>query len=103
MIYCSQNYTHSDYCLCSGCDGNCGPENGCPCPLCEAILGYNIYSKSINMNCPRCKNLFVKTTVGLLKKIVAVKIIAAIVSLVGVAIGGSSIAFIVAPTETTSK
>ena len=69
MIYCSQNYTHSDYCLCSGCDGNCGPENGCPCPLCEAILGYNIYSKSINMNCPRCKNLFVKTTVGLLKKI----------------------------------
>ena len=22
MIYCSQNYTHSDYCLCSGCDGN---------------------------------------------------------------------------------
>ena len=69
MIYCSQNYTHSDCCLCSGCDGNCGPENGCPCPLCEAILGYNIYSKSINMNCPRCKNLFVKTTVGLLKKI----------------------------------
>jgi len=34
--------------------------------------GYRVLgmaAKSINMNCPRCKNLFVKTTVGLLKKI----------------------------------
>lgn len=69
MIYCRQNYTDSGFCLCSECDGNCGPENGCPCPLCEAILGYNIYLKSINMYCDKCKNLLLKTTMFFLKKI----------------------------------
>ena len=68
MIYCTQNYTDSGFCLCSGCDGNCGPENGCPCPLCESILAYNIYLKSINMNCDKCKNLLVKTTMFFLRK-----------------------------------
>ena len=68
MIYCQKNYTESGFCLCGGCDGNCGPENGCPCPLCDAILGYNIYLKSNFMKC-KCNRLLVKTTTGLLKKI----------------------------------
>ena len=65
MIYCRKNYTHESH----SCDGNCGEENGCPCPLCDAILGYNIYLKSNYMRCNHCNNnLKVKTTVGLLKK-----------------------------------
>ena len=67
IIYCLKNYTDSGFCLCGGCDGNCGPENGCPCPLCDSILGYNIYLKSNKMKCSKCKNLLVKTTLGLLK------------------------------------
>ena len=41
MIYCKKNYADNGHCLCAGCDGNCGPENGCSCPLCDSILGYN--------------------------------------------------------------
>ena len=68
MIYCRKNYTTEGFCLCEGCDGNCGEENGCPCPLCDAILGYNIFLKSNDMTCSTCKNLRIKTTVSLLKK-----------------------------------
>ena len=68
IMYCLKNYTDSGYCLCGGCDGNCGPENGCSCPLCDSILGYNIYLKSVKMKCKKCKNLLLKTTLGLLKK-----------------------------------
>lgn len=68
MIYCRQNYTDSGFCLCSECDGNCGPENGCPCPLCDAILGYNIYLKKKNMFCQNCKGLMMKTTIHFLEK-----------------------------------
>ena len=70
MIYCKKKYTYNGYCLCAGCDGNCGPENGCPCPLCDSILGYNIYLKSNLMKCNKCKNnnLLVKTTFFELKK-----------------------------------
>ena len=68
MIYCKKNYVENGFCLDGGCDGNCGPENGCPCPLCDAILGYNMYLKRENMKCQKCENLLVKTTVGLLKK-----------------------------------
>ena len=45
-FYCKKNYVDSDFCICGGCDGNCGPENGCQCPLCDSILGYNIYLKN---------------------------------------------------------
>jgi len=69
MIYCGENYTNSEYCLCGTCDGNCGPDNGCPCPLCDSILGYNIYLKSNKMRCNKCKNLLVKTYLCQLKKI----------------------------------
>lgn len=69
MIYCKKNYTENGFCLCRGCDGNCGPENGCPCPLCDSILGYNIYLKSNQLMCKKCKNnLLVKTTFFILKK-----------------------------------
>ena len=68
MIYCKKNYANPDYCLCGGCDGNCGPENGCPCPLCDSILCYNIYLKSNFMNCNKCKDLLSKTTFFQLKK-----------------------------------
>ena len=69
MIYCGQNYTNYESCLCGTCDGNCGPDNGCPCPLCDSILGYNIYLKSNKMRCDKCKNLLVKTYLYHLKKI----------------------------------
>ena len=69
MIYCKNNFTTSGFCLCKGCDGNCGPENGCPCPLCESILCYNLYLKHQNLYCFKCKNMYVKTTVLLLKKL----------------------------------
>ena len=68
IIYCKNNYTHRSQCVCKGCDGNCGPENGCPCPLCDAILGYNIYLKKSNMFCPKCKGLLMKTTILFLEK-----------------------------------
>ena len=68
MLYCRKNYTTDSSCICGGCDGNCGEENGCPCPLCDAILGYNIYLKSNDMNCSVCKSLRIKTTVFLLQK-----------------------------------
>lgn len=68
IIYCTNNYTLSGQCICKGCDGNCGPENGCPCPLCDAILGYNIYLKKKNMFCQNCKGLMMKTTIHFLEK-----------------------------------
>ena len=34
-------------CKCGSCDGNCGLNNGCPCPTCDLILGYNIYLNNI--------------------------------------------------------
>ena len=68
IIYCRNNYTFGNQCLCKGCDGNCGPENGCPCPLCDAILGYNIYLKKSNMFCQKCNNLMMKTTILFLEK-----------------------------------
>ena len=67
MLYCRKNYTTESCCLCGGCDGNCGEENGCPCPLCDAILGYNIFLKSNGLTCAECKNLRIKTKVFLLK------------------------------------
>ena len=67
MLYCRKYYTTEYCCLCGGCDGNCGEENGCPCPLCDAILGYNIFLKSNGMTCAECKNLRIKTKVLLLK------------------------------------
>ena len=67
-IYCTRNYAEYQYCLCGGCDGNCGPGNGCPCPLCDTILGYNLYLNSNNMKCDKCGSLLVKTTVFLLNK-----------------------------------
>ena len=67
MIYCGKNYTEKNYCLCGKCDGICGKEAGCPCPLCDTILGYNIYLNSNNLRCYACKTLLVKTTVFLLK------------------------------------
>ena len=68
IIYCSNNYTFKSQCICKGCDGNCGPENGCPCSLCDAILGYNIYLKKSNMYCQKCKGLMMKTTILFLQK-----------------------------------
>ena len=68
IFYCLKNYTNQGFCLCGNCDGNCGPEDGCPCPLCDSILGYNIYLKANKMKCNKCKGLLVKTTLGQLKK-----------------------------------
>jgi hypothetical protein len=68
IIFCTNNYTTSSNCICKGCDGNCGPENGCACPLCDAILGYNIYLKKMNMHCKKCNSLLIKTKILYLQK-----------------------------------
>ena len=68
IIFCTNNYTTSSNCICKGCDGNCGPENGCACPLCDAILEYNIYLKKSNMFCQKCKGLLMKTKILYLQK-----------------------------------
>ena len=67
LIFCAKNYTNNGFCLCGECDGNCGPDNGCQCPLCESILNYNLYLHFLNTFKCKCKNTFVKTTIGLLK------------------------------------
>ena len=53
--YCGKHYTYLNICLCGLCDGNCGLYNGCPCPICELILGYNIHLNH-NMICTKCAN-----------------------------------------------
>ena len=57
-IYCGKKYTNEGYCLCNNCDGNCGPDNGCPCSMCSAFLGYNIYlyNNDNNNNLLKCVN-----------------------------------------------
>ena len=69
ILYCGERYTLPGNCKCGNCDGTCGPTNGCPCPICDLILGYNIYINN-NMTCGRCKNaLLIKTTLIELQKI----------------------------------
>ena len=62
IYYCGKQYTYPNMCLCGKCNGFCGTSNGCPCPICDLILGYNIYLNH-NMICTKCSNsLLVKTT-----------------------------------------
>ena len=69
IIYCGRKYVLPNMCKCGQCDGMCGLGNGCPCPICDLILGYNIYLNN-NMFCVNCKNaLLIKTTLIELKKI----------------------------------
>jgi hypothetical protein len=35
--YCGQRYTEPGNCKCGGCDGACGPNNGCPCESCSQL------------------------------------------------------------------
>ena len=67
MVYCGKQYTYLYMCVCGTCNGICGLYNGCPCPICDIILGYNIYLN--NMICKKCSNtLLVKTNLILLQK-----------------------------------
>ena len=69
IIYCGKEYTLPGKCKCGCCDGKCGLADGCPCPICDLRLGYNIYINN-NMICGRCKNaLLIKTTLIELQKI----------------------------------
>jgi len=38
IFYCGGRYTSSGKCLCGTCDGQCGPNNGCPCQNCIVTL-----------------------------------------------------------------
>ena len=67
-IYCGKNFTEKNFCLCGTCDGNCGPTNGCPCPKCDAVLGYNLYLKKNGLKCDKCGSLLIKTKLGFIKK-----------------------------------
>ncbi len=53
LLYCGKKFTKK--CLCGNCNGVCGPNNGCPCPVCDIILGYNI-CLNWDMKCKRCNN-----------------------------------------------
>ncbi|KAG4083208.1 hypothetical protein H8356DRAFT_1750396 [Neocallimastix lanati (nom. inval.)] len=55
VLYCGNRYTTCGKCICGTCDGRCGPTNGCPCPKCDIILGYNIYLQK-SLTCIRCGN-----------------------------------------------
>lgn len=69
IIYCGKQYTYPNMCICGTCDGTCGSFNGCPCPICEIILGYNIYLNS-QMICNQCSSsLLVKTSLIILQKL----------------------------------
>ena len=69
LIYCGRKYVLNNMCKCGTCDGTCGLINGCPCPICDLVLGYNIYINN-NMICGNCKNaILIKTTLVELKKI----------------------------------
>ncbi len=37
IFYCGEK---KDECRCGGCDGRCGPTNGCPCASCYALLSH---------------------------------------------------------------
>lgn len=68
IFYCKKSYTVPKKCICGSCDGLCGPYNGCPCPICDLILGYNIYLNS-HMKCNKCsQTLLIKTTLIQLQK-----------------------------------
>ena len=65
ILYCNNRYTNQNMCLCGSCGGVCGFN--CPCPLCDTILGYNMYYN--NMTCLRCPGrLLIKTILGQLQK-----------------------------------
>ena len=53
MIYCGRKYTEPNACICGSCDGYCGLDNGCPGPICDLILAYNIHLNS-HMICSVC-------------------------------------------------
>ena len=61
ILYCGTKYTNDGFCICKGCDGYCGKTNGCPCPMCSIILGYNIFLNN-KFYCDDCCNLLIKTT-----------------------------------------
>lgn len=68
IFYCGKKYTFPDMCICSTCDGQCGAYNGCPCPICDLIRGYNIYLNS-HMKCNKCSDtLLIKSTLIQLQK-----------------------------------
>ena len=62
MLYCGKKYTNNCCCSCLGCDGYCGPDNGCPCPDCDYTLAYTIYNTG-EMNCPNCKTLLIRLNI----------------------------------------
>jgi len=55
ILYCGNRYTNNGKYICGTCDGRCGPSNGCPCPRCDIILGYNIYLQN-KLTCKGCGN-----------------------------------------------
>jgi len=75
IFYCGKKYVFPSMCICSSCDGQCGPYNGCPCPICDLILSYNLYLNS-HMKCNKCsETLLVKTTLKQLEKYAKFKVV----------------------------
>lgn len=68
MIYCGKKFTSKDYCPCLGCNGICGPNNGCACPECEYTLSFALYITG-EMNCPICKNMLLRFNIFNLRNI----------------------------------
>jgi len=49
ILYCGRRFTAKGECPCGTCDGVCGPNNGCACPACWALLSGLVSPQ-------RCKN-----------------------------------------------
>lgn len=55
ILYCGKRYTTNGYCKCGNCDRFCGPTKGRPCPECNFILSYLLYSTG-KMKCGNCNS-----------------------------------------------
>ena len=56
MVYCGAHFCGNSKCFCRGCDGNCGPSNGCPCSSCLNTLFASILS--LKLKCPFGDHLY---------------------------------------------
>lgn len=59
ILYCGRQYSSYGQSKCGGCDGQCGPHNGCACPECENILSYMLYISG-KMTCEKCKGILIR-------------------------------------------
>ena len=68
ILYCGRKYTSYHGCRCKKCDGVCGPDSGCPCPECDYILSYSLYSTG-KMICEKCSMTLIRLNIADIQKL----------------------------------